>query len=169
MAHYNHIITVEDIGEYARPCTIDADVAVRYIEEAEMQDVKTILGDALFFDIAANADKYDTLLHGGTYENGGVRYGFVGLKTALAYYAWARMVKNGVNHLTRFGYVAKNDDYSHAVDWRERQAAYNDAYAVADGYMKECVTYLKNTGKLGADSEVGAISRKRAFFRTIGQ
>ena len=169
MAHYNSIITVEEIGTLARPCTIDEDIAVRYIEEAELQDVKSILGDALFYAVAGDADKYAELLNGGTYESGGVRYGFAGLKTALAYYAWARMVKSAVNHLTRFGYVSKNDDYSHAVDWKERQAAYNDAYAVADGYMQECVAYLKAKGMLDVTGEVSAVSKKRTFFNIIGQ
>lgn len=169
MAHYNHIITPDEIGTLARPCNVDEDIALRYIEEAEMQDVKTILGDALFFDVADNADKYALLLDGGSYEAGGARYGFAGLKTAIAYYAWARMVKSAVNHLTRFGYVSKNDDYSHAVDWKERQAAYNDAYAVADGYMKECIAYLKSKGMLDGAGEVSAISKKRTFFNVIGQ
>lgn len=169
MAHYNHIITIEEIGELSRPCSIDDDIALRYVEEAEMQDVKPILGDALFFDISENAEKYADLLNGCMYEVNGVRYGFAGLKTALAYYVWARMVKSGISHLTRFGYVSKNDDYSHSVDWKERQAAYNDAFAVADGYMQECVAYLNAKGQLKEGNVISKISKKRTFFSVIGQ
>jgi hypothetical protein len=169
MAYYNHIITPEEIGALARPCTIDEDVAYNYIEEAEMQDIKPIIGDALFFDIADNQSKYEQLLDGGMYENKGEKRGFAGLKRTLAYYSWARLVKSGINHLTRFGYVAKNDDYSHAVDWKERQAAYNDAYAVADGYMNECLAFLKAQGLINSNENISKISEKRTFFRTIGQ
>lgn len=169
MAYFNHIITPEEIGVLARPCTIDEDVALNYIEESEMQDIKPIIGDVLFLDIADNPSKYEQLLDGGMYENKGEKYVFAGLKRTLAYYAWARMVKCGVNHLTRFGFVAKNGDYSHSVDWKERQTAYNDAYAVADGYMNECLAYLKAQGLLKSTDNVSKISNKRTFYRTIGK
>lgn len=169
MAQYNHIIEVEEIDSLARPCTVDEDIALRYIEESELQDIKPLVGDALFFDIVENRAKYALLLDGGIYESKGEKHGFVGLKTTLAYYVWARMVKCSVNHLTRYGYVAKNDDNSHSVDWKERQSAYNDAYAVADGYMKECLEYLKAQNMLGNGKDVAEISKKRTFFNVIGQ
>lgn len=169
MAYYNHIIQVDEIGALARPCNIDEAIGERYIEEAELQDVKSILGDALFFDIVDHQEKYALLLDGGTYEYKGEKRGFSGLKCALAYYAWARMVKSSVNHLTRFGFVSKNDDYSRPVEWKERQVAYNDAYAVADGYMQECMEYLKSQNIIKGDNEVSKISNKRTFFKAIGK
>lgn len=169
MPQYNHIIEAEEINTLARPCTIDEDAAIRYIEESEMQDIKPIIGDALFYDIIEHKDKYDTLLNGGIYESNDYKYIFSGLKVALAYYAWARMVKNSVNHLTRFGFVSKNDDNSSSVSWQERQAAYNDAYAVADGYMKECLEYLKAQKMLDNGKDVVQINKKRTFFNVIGQ
>lgn len=169
MAFYNHIITPEEVDILARPCTADEDVALNYIEESEMQDIKPIIGDALFFDVANNQDKYKELLDGGMYEAAGQEYGFAGLKRTLAYYAWARMVKCGTHHLTRYGFVNKNGDYSQSVEWRERQAAYNDAYAVADGYMRECLAYLTAKGLMKSQDNVSKISKKRTFFGIIGK
>lgn len=168
MAYYNNIITPDEIEVLARPCTIDEEIAWRYIEEAEMQDVKPLVGDALFFDICDHPSKYEELLEGGICEIKGKKLGFGGLKRAVAYYVWARMVKCSVHHLTRFGFVNKNDDNSHAVEWKERQAAYNDAYAVADNYMKECLAYIKDKS-IAQVGEVSQISKKRTFLKTIGE
>lgn len=87
---------------------------------------------------------YDLLLNGGDYTdpNGGVHV-FAGLRRALAYYSWGRLVKTGTNHLTRFGYVDKNDEYSHSTEAKERQIAYRDAFAVADEYIQECFVYIQ--------------------------
>lgn len=87
---------------------------------------------------------YDLLLNGGDYTdpNGGVHV-FAGLRRALAYYSWGRLVKTGTNHLTRFGYVDKNDDYSHSTEAKERQIAYRDAFSVADEYIQECFVYMQ--------------------------
>ena len=88
---------------------------------------------------------YDLLLNGGDYTDpDGNVHVFAGLRRALAYYAWGRLVKTGTNHLTRFGYVDKNDDYSHSTELKERQIAYRDAFAVADEYVQECFVYMRH-------------------------
>lgn len=142
--HYKPLIKPEEIGDLARPCDVDREIAERAIEEATLLDIKPKLGDELFIRIV-NDVEYSRLLEGGDYEdkNGG-KHVFAGLKRALAYYAWGRLVKTGANHLTRFGYVNKNDDYSHAIEAKDRQTAYRDACAVADAYVQECFVYMAN-------------------------
>lgn len=52
------------------------------------------------------------------------------------------MVKNADDNVTRFGFTNKQDEYSTRPDYREKSMTYNDAYAVASSYLKECVAYL---------------------------
>ena len=100
-------------------------------------------GDALFLDIKANPDKYELLLSGGEYETKcGEKKLLVGLKSALAYYTYARLAKNGDGNITRFGFVNKEYEYSNRPEYKEKQIAYNDAFDVASRYMKECIDYL---------------------------
>ena len=40
------LITPDEINELARPCSADEDIARRFIEEAEHNDVRPALGDA---------------------------------------------------------------------------------------------------------------------------
>lgn len=165
------LITVNEVGELARPISNhidDARINI-YIQESEDIDFKPTLGDALLIDIRKNPDKYKDLLEGGTYTYCGVTYAFCGLKKVLAYYTYARVVKNNDLNVTRFGVVYKNDDYSDHVNVKERVMAYNDAFAVADGYMRECTLYLSRKKDLYPMYKGhGNVKATRIQFKTIG-
>lgn len=91
--------------------------------------MKLALGDALLLDVKEHQENYDELLNGGSYDAGyGEKRSFVGLKTALAYYTYARIVKNGDGNVTRFGFMNKNNEYSSRSDFKEKLMAYNDAF-----------------------------------------
>lgn len=138
-----HLISPSDIDRLARPCYADEDIAYRFIEEAQLQDIRPSIGSSLYAALLDAPENYDTLLDGGEYEGACGSRSFVGLRTALAYYAWARLVKVSPSHLTRFGYVVKEDEHSRPAEWKERLMTYEDAFAIADGYMRECLDYLK--------------------------
>lgn len=164
------IIEPYEVNDLSRPCDAEESVVKRIIEESELLDIKSQLGDALFLRLTTDADCM-RLLEGGEYtnENGSVRV-FAGLKRTVAYYVWARLVKSSVNHLTRFGYVVKNDDHSHQSEYKERQTAYNDAFAVADGYMKECFAYMQANPSVFADyTPKGKVTANRVKYRVIGE
>lgn len=164
-----HLIEPYEVGKYARPCDMDDDIIERAIEEAELLDIKPKIGDELFMRLLTHV-RFDLLLGGGEYvdRNRNTRH-FVGLRRTLAYYVWARLVKSGVNHLTRFGFVQKQDEYSQATEYRERQTAYNDAFAVADGYMKECLAYIQAKPEIFADYTLkGKIKANRTKFKILG-
>ena len=145
-----HLIEPCDVDKYARPCDMDDEIIARAIEEAELLDIKPKLGDELFMRLL-------THVH------------FVGLRRTLAYYVWARLVKTSVNHLTRFGFVQKRDEYSQATEYRERQTAYNDAFAIADGYMKECLAYIQAKPEIFADYTLkGKVKANRTKFKILG-
>ena len=90
---------------------IDTEKIEAYIRESENIDLKSALGDALFLDVKEHPENYSELLNGSSYtiECGGKR-SFVGLKTTLAYYTYARIVKNGDGNVTRFGFVNKDNE-----------------------------------------------------------
>ena len=165
-----HLIEPRDVDKYARPCDMDDEIIARAIEEAELLDIKPKLGVELFMRLFTH-EQSDLLLNGGEYiDEGGNKRHFVGMRRALAYYVLARLVKTSVNHLTRFGFVQKRDEYSQATEYRERQTAYNDAFAVADGYMKECLAYIQAKPKIFADYTLkGRVKANRTKFKILGE
>lgn len=163
------IIEPHEVALLSRPCDCDDDVIRRAIEEAELLDIKPRLGDALFLRLTTDV-KFDRLMNGGEYtDKNGRQFVFAGLKRTLAYYVWARLVKTSTNRLTRFGYVVKDDEHSHSSEWKERQVAYNDAFAVADGYFKQCFAYMLANPDIFADyTKKGVIKSNRVKFKIIG-
>lgn len=140
-----HLITYNEVGPLSRPMSIhiDEEKINAYIRESEDIDLRGALGDALLLDIKDNPERYGTLLNGGVYEDTcGAKHVLTGLKTALAYFVYARMVKNADDNVTRFGFVNKDGDYSSRPDYRDKSMTYNDAYSVAASYLKECVAFL---------------------------
>ena len=93
----------------------------------------------------------------------------MGIKTALAYYTYARIVKNGDLNVTRYGLMQKEDEYSSRPDIKEKVMAYNDAFSIADRYLKECVRFLEEKK---ADYPLykgsGKIKANRTVFRILG-
>jgi len=165
-----HLLKPHEVGELARPCDADDAVIERAIEEAELLDIKPKLGDELFLRLLTHVE-YSVLLNGGHYKDQcGKPRVFAGLKRALAYYVWARCVKTGTSHLTRFGFVEKRDDYSAMTEYKQRQVAYNDAFATADGYIKECLAYIQAKPEIFADyTQGGKIKANRVKYKIIGE
>ena len=143
-----HLIEPCDVDKYARPCDMDDEIIARAIEEAELLDIKPKLGDELFMRLLTHV-QFAVLLNGGEYtDECRNRRHFVGLRRALAYYVW---------------------EYSQATEYRERQTAYNDAFAIADGYMKECLAYIQAKPEIFADYTLkGKVKANRTKFKILG-
>ena len=167
-----HLIKTNEVADLSRPISghIDDKKINTYIRESEDIDLKSSLGDVLLMDIRSNPEKYDDLLNGGEYEDKcGYKHTFSGLKRALAYYSYARIVKNNDINVTRFGVTFKEDDYSDKVSVKERILAYNDAFSIADKYLHECVLFLsENKDKYPLYRGIGKVKANRINFRTIG-
>lgn len=165
-----YLITYKEVGVLARDMSahMDEDRVNTYIRESEMIDLKSALGDALFLAVKADPSKYDTLLNGGEYEACGEKRVFEGLKRCLAYYAYARIVKNGNGNVTRYGFVNKESEYSSHAEIKERSMAYNDAFSIADRLMKECLRYLTDT-KEPLYKGGGKMKANRTIYRIIGE
>lgn len=168
-----YLITIEEVMSLARDMSqhIDKPKIEVYLRESEYIDIKSALGDALFLDVKEHSEKYSTLLDGGVYETEcGVKKMFAGLKIALAYYTFARVVKNGDGNVTRFGLVKKESEYSSHADLKEKMIAYNDAFDVANQYLKECVIYLNDNKKqFPLYKGRGGIKANKTVFRILGE
>ena len=151
------LITLQDINTLARPCTADADLADAFIAEAQRSDVRPRLGDAIYLQLAtagANTQvqflrdggantQVQFLRDGGTWtDSDGRQHLLIGVKTALAYYALARITRDGNIQATRYGAVVKDENYSAEAENAERNRQYRELFAQADDYMTECLEYI---------------------------
>lgn len=166
-----YLITPKEVPVLSRDMSahMDEDRVNTYIRESENIDIKSALGDALFLDVKTNTEKYTTLLDGGEYEYCGEKRTFVGLKTALAYYTYARLVRNGDGFVTRGGYVNKESEYSSLADVKMKTQAYNEAFSIADTYLKECLSFLQANNKdYPLYKGNGGIKANRTVYKVIG-
>lgn len=167
-----YLITTSEVSTLSRDMSVhvDEDKIETYIRESESIDIKSALGDALYLDVKEHPEKYELLLDGGTYEDKcGEKKMFMGIKTALAYYTYARIVKNGDGNVTRYGFVQKEEEYSSLTGIKEKVMAYDDAFSIANRYLKECVRFLQDKKK---DYPLyrgnGKIKANRIVFKVLG-
>ena len=140
-----NIITHHSLTLLTRPCSTDRETAEAFIAEAQRIDLKPRIGDALYVAISGDTpeDRFDTLLDGGMWkDNCGQTRLLTGLRTALAYYALARIVRDGNIVPSTYGAVVKDDQYSVEAEKAERQRQYRELFAQADTYMAEVLSYL---------------------------
>jgi hypothetical protein len=135
------IITPEEVGLLSRPISQHIDHAQinAYITEVEALQIRPNLGASLLADIKANADKYSCLLNGGDSVSGGLR-------KAVAYYVYAKIIKQGATIATRFGAVEKTDEHSVRMEQERKDNIFRECSNIADAYMMEVVKYAKARG-----------------------
>lgn len=150
------IITPEEVGVLSRPISqhIDHAQISAYITEVESLQIRPNLGVSLLADIKANADKYSCLLNGSDSVSGGLR-------KAVAYYVYAKIIKQGATIATRFGAVEKTDEHSVRMEQEKKDNIFRECNNIADAYMAEVVKYAKARGWTQA-SKASAI-RRTAF------
>lgn len=149
----NHLISVAEFKLLARPTSVHIDEleVEAYIREAEDIKIKPAIGITLY-DKFVNADtptslteQEKILFKGGTYacDCGCVtKKECAGLKRAVAYLAYARMVAANGGMVTRTGYYQHDDDYASRVDDKNRANARRDVQNMADYYLGSCLEYL---------------------------
>lgn len=132
----------------------------------------------LIFDSAPEAkttvselDPYTLLLEGGLWiDCHGQQNLLTGIKTALAYYALARIVRDGNIQATTYGAVIKDDQYSADPEKTERQRQYRELFSQADNYMAEALTYIsKNSDAFPEYQAQGKMRSNRMTIKTIGR
>ncbi len=118
----------------------------RKVIEATKFDLKKAIGDAFFVDIENNLllAKYVLLLEGGTYTNAnGNEVTFSGLKTALAYFTYARLIDVGSSvTYTEYGAVRKSSNLSEPIDAKVLSRAVDNNRQIAIDYLNEVLEYV---------------------------
>jgi hypothetical protein len=140
-----NLISLADIHMLARPCSTDADAADSFIAEAQRTDVRPRISDAVYLMLFEHPEDQHviTLWEGGVWRDRcNAPHVVTGLKTTLAYYALARIIRDGNIQATTYGAVVKDDSHSTEALTTERSRQYRELFAQADGYMSECLRYL---------------------------
>lgn len=149
MAYDNALlITREDIDKECRPCNAQDALADRCIEEAQNLDIIPAIGAEWWLRVQDRGDDAVAALlwEGGVYKDTcGDSHIFAGLRKALLYYAYGRIVRNSVGVSTRFGFQVKSDQYSDEAEQAQKTQAYNEAFSIADGYKAQCLAYLNTS------------------------
>lgn len=185
-----NLITYEEISQLARPCTTDRDMAEAMIAEAQRVELKPRLGDWLYLRLLnlneefiadggdandkttlSSPNPYSLLLEGGQWEDSCGRSRLLtGLKTALAYYALARIVRDGNIQATTYGTAVKDDQYSADPERTERQRQYRELFGQADNYMAEALNFItKNCSQFPEYNVQGRMRSNRTTIKTIGK
>lgn len=142
------LITREEIDRECRPCNAQDALVDRCIEEAQNLDIIPAIGADWWLRVLdRNDDAVATLLwEGGIYRDTcGNAHIFAGLRKALLYYAYGRIVRSSGGVSTRFDFVVKADQYSDSADLQAKAQAYNEAFANADTYKAQCIAYLNTS------------------------
>ena len=167
----NHIITAEEVGIYGRSMSshIDRKVLEPLIEETENMDIIPALGVAFVHELIGkcSCDEYTKILLEGGYYNDGHAH-LQGLKSAMAYYVQAKLVKVSDNQITRFGVLQKNSEYGYRPSIAERTDTYNDLCAIADSYLRGVLDYLNENIDYFPTYKRGKITNTRTIYRVLG-
>lgn len=144
-----HLITVERFKELARPTSkhIDDGEVNTFIRECEDIYIIPAIGLVRFKALQENTQdvKIKILLEGGEYEDKeGTLKKCSGIRLALSYFVYAKMVMSDGGLLTRTGLMQHNDSYASREDDKNRVRMYNDAMEVAETYLGSCLAYLKS-------------------------
>ena len=142
------LISREDIDRECRPCNSQDALVDRCIEEAQNLDIIPAIGADWWLRLLNpyGDDTAITLWQGGIYvDSCGNKQIFAGLRKALLYYAYARVVRSSGGVATRFDYVVKADPYSDSADLQAKTQAYNEAFATADGYKAQALAFINTS------------------------
>ncbi len=141
-----NLITIQDIQEVRPLAQLDPKRVDPYISEAQENDLRPILGDALFYDFVTNYEntKYRTLLNGSTYTKNGYSVFFPGVKPMLCYFSLARITQNNVINLTSYGAVQKRVEGSEPIDQRILGSLVTELRDVANSYQTRVIDFLEN-------------------------
>lgn len=174
---WEHLITVDEFRKLARPTSkhVDEDDVIAFIRECEDMTIIPAIGLDVFERLLSDdvSEKEKTLLSGGNWTqsvvgrcNGenGLRRKCSGLKTALAYFVYAKMIQSDGGIVTRTGMMRHDDEYASHIDDKNRVRRYNDVMNVAEQYLSGCLEYWKNV----QGGDVRPVKGTRVHIHAIG-
>ena len=88
----------------------------------------------------------------------------VGLKSALAYFVYAKIARADGAIYSRAGFMQHDDQYAHHVD-DSKLKQYNDVMTIAETYLGDCLRYIKYHT---VDKVIKPVHGTRARIHAIG-
>lgn len=179
------LITVEQFRALARPTSVhlDQDEVNAYIRECEDSNIIPAIGWERFKAATGLGDwgssvmadfTPDVFLDGGEYEvknhcncegeTKETKY-TSGIRKALAYFVYARLLRADGTIVSRAGGMRHRDDYSDHVKDVSSNNQYDDAMNMAQSYLTDALLYLKAYTKQG---EVKQPADRRVQIKAIG-
>lgn len=178
------LITVDQFRQLARPTSIhlEEEDVLSYVRECEDERIipaigwgnfKSSLGLRPWDSTFSDSFIPDLWLDGGEWTktavgSDGVQYNkeyyCSGVRKALAYFVYAKMLRADGTIVARAGTMRHRDDYSdHLDDPQIRQ--YNDVMDMAERYLGECLYYLNKHKK---NRQISPQRGSRARIHVIG-
>ncbi|MCR5863076.1 hypothetical protein LRS05_13480 [Flavobacterium sp. J372] len=140
------LITRDDIVKYRQIAkSLNNDKLNESILEAQLLDLKPLLGERLFDNIIALPEDYTELLDGGVYTHDGIEYSNYGLKMALAYFAYARYVMFSHATDTPYAFVEKRNTDSQPVTSETKKSLFTTNREIAGKVWNNVRMYLQRT------------------------
>ena len=187
MSDTQHMITPQEFATLARPCSrhLDDDEVMAYVSECEQLYIipaigygnfKAALTDTTWDSTFDDTFKPATVINGGEWtlirgnacqcdtSEKELQY-CVGLKTTLAYFVYAKMMKADGAINARSGTMRHDDQYAHHVD-DSNLKQYNDVMTIAETYLGDCMRYIKYHT---VDKVIKPVHSTRARIHAIGE
>lgn len=140
------LITRDDIVKYRQIAkSPNNDKLYESILEAQLLDLKPLLGERLFDNIIARPEDYAELLDGGVYTHDGIEYSNYGLKMALAYFAYARYAMFSHVTDTPYAFVEKRNPDSQPVTSETKKSLFTTNREIAGKVWNNVMMYLQRT------------------------
>ncbi len=139
----NNMLQRVDITKNFDTKTLD-----KYIAISETLDLRQYLSDVFLNDLRKNYEtkaEYITLLDGGEYTCGNDLKRFEGMRAALVFFVYSRIISTSTIKVTQTGVVQKESDYSSVASDKAIVRQANEFEAIAKAYMQDCINYLRST------------------------
>lgn len=140
------LVNIEDFARFnlALPNEINRVKLERAIFEAENNDLSLYFNDIFLTDLKANytATKYKTILDGTTWTRSTYSIKFEGLKIAICYFAYARLLNSMTITVVQDAVVNKASDYSEKADKKEVSAEVANCEQMGMFFVNKVKEYL---------------------------
>lgn len=167
-----NLITYTDIALVRPLAQIDVERIDPYIAEAQRYDIMPSVGlETLELCLAVSPDAAHVVLRDGAVYTApdGAKYECEGLKKALSYYAYKRLVLNNSANVTAFGVVSKLSDNSQPLANSDLRRIANEAEACGKAALTSCIDYMSRNSTLFIEVKKTYKPRQNGLrFKIIG-
>ncbi len=144
-----NLIVLSDIQDFrAVSSNLNTDRIDPLIAEAQEFDIKPVLGPAQYLDFInslPDGGKYDDLFNGVEYTDTGINelVSFKGVRAALVYYSYARLLLNQDLHVSGSGIVEKTEQWSQPSEEKRIQRQVTAARLAAVAHQNDYIKFLR--------------------------